>query len=139
MAIGYGVAAPKPKPWKRTKAAKKRLSWKRNKTTRDYIFGRERNVCRCCRVRRAETMHEIIFRSRGGKVNCANSIAVCGDGVRGCHGLMQRHEISVEMTPYGAEETLTFTATTKPAADWIRCRVGESIESPPMLAIEQLV
>lgn len=38
-------------------------------------------------------MHELKPRSLGGKESRDNSIAVCGDGVRGCHGLLQRKEI----------------------------------------------
>lgn len=129
-------ALKKPEPRMRSNGRKKREHWKRQRNTRDYIFGRERNRCRCCRFRQADTMHEIIFRSRGGKVNCANSIAVCGDGVRGCHGFMQRHEIGVEMEPEGAEGTLMFTATSAAAADWMRIPVGHTIESFPMRVVE---
>lgn len=136
MAIGYGVECPKPEPRKRTKGRRKRESWKRQRTIRDLVFIRERYLCRCCRVRSAETMHEIIFRSRGGKVHLGNSIAVCGDGVQQCHGFLQRHEIAVSMQPRGAEDVLSFTAKTQAAADWMRIKVGESIESAPMVTVE---
>lgn len=63
------------------------------RAVRAYVFEREDGVCRCCGWRPARSMHEVRFRSHGGKVSRANSIAVCGDGVRGCHGLLQRHEI----------------------------------------------
>jgi hypothetical protein len=78
---------------------------------RAYVFEREKGICRCCGYMAAESMHEIIFRSQGGLVSPENSIAVCGDGVRGCHGKLQRHEIKVRMGSKrkGAEGFLAFS------------------------------
>lgn len=56
------------------------------------VFARDGGRCRCC-GRPATSMHELRPRSLGGAVSLANSIAVCGDGVQGCHGRLQRHEI----------------------------------------------
>lgn len=120
------------------KARKKRDKVRTAADVRVYVFGRERNVCRCCRKRRAESMHELKFRSQGGKVSKKNSIACCGDGVRGCHGFLQRHEIEYYAGPNGAEATLTFFMP-KPcpsAADWLGIESHESIESAPMLEYE---
>lgn len=104
---------------------------------RAYVFARERDLCRCCRCRPAESMHEMRFRSLGGKVGRKNSIAVCGDGVRGCHGLLQRHEIDWSaVTASGAEGTLLFTAMTGPAADHLKVAIGEVIESKVFVEIE---
>jgi len=64
---------------------------------RRYVFEREKGICRCCGVQAAETMHEMRPRSLGGLISRENSIAVCGDGVRGCHGQLQRHEITVRI------------------------------------------
>lgn len=58
------------------------------------MFERENYRCRCCGAR-AESMHEILPRGRGGKVSRENSVALCGDGVRGCHGKCQRYEIRI--------------------------------------------
>lgn len=90
------------------KARRKREKFKTTAEVRVYVFGRERNICRCCRKRAAESMHELKFRSQGGKVSKKNSVAVCGDGVRGCHGMLQRHEIEYFAGPNGAEAALTF-------------------------------
>lgn len=68
---------------------------------RCQVFERERGICRCCGVLAAETMREIRPPSLGGTVCTQNSIAVCGDRVRGCYGKLQRHEITVEMEHKG--------------------------------------
>lgn len=127
-----GFAYPKPEPCK-AKKARERVAYRDHvKAVRDYVFGRERGICRCCRVRHAESMHELVFKSRDGKVQRKNSVAVCGDGVQGCHGLLQRHEVIFGGSQRGAESTLTFTPTTQRAADHLRVKVGETIVSPLM-------
>lgn len=104
---------------------------------RAYVFARERDVCRCCRKRRAESMHEIVFRSQGGKISRKNSIAVCGDGVRGCHGFLQRHEIYVNFgAMVDAEAELLFQPATQAAADWVCVGLREVIASPLMVEME---
>lgn len=110
MAIGYGQPAPKGETRKRIKGRAKRAASKVTKSVRAYVFEREKGICRCCGCMAAESMHEIVFRSQGGKVSPENSIAVCGDGVRGCHGRLQRHEITVRMHSKrkGAEGFLAF-------------------------------
>lgn len=126
------------KPERRAKA-KARLERKRVKgvhEVRMYVMGRERYRCRCCRLRTANSLHEIQFRSQGGKVSRRNSIAVCGDGVNGCHGFMQRHEVSVSIGLEGAEGDLKFTPHTQAAADWMRVKAGETVESPIMQYVE---
>ena len=110
MAIGYGVAAPKGESRKRIKGRQKRAAAKVVKDVRAYVFEREKGICRCCGCMAAESMHEVVFRSQGGTVSPENSIAVCGDGVRGCHGKLQRHEITVRFGSKrkGAEGFLAF-------------------------------
>jgi hypothetical protein len=93
---------------------------KGNKSIREYVFEREQGICRCCRIRKAESMHELRFRSLGGKVSKRNSVALCGDGVQGCHGLLQRHEIDFACDIEGAEGLLKFQPKTQRAADWMR-------------------
>jgi hypothetical protein len=124
--------------------AKARAKRKRERTKgvgaiREYVFARERDICRCCRKRRAESMHEITFRSQGGKVSKKNSIAVCGNGTAGCHGYIQHHEIEVGTDTrlgLGAEGTLAFVAKTRAAADYMAIQVNELIESPVMVDME---
>ena len=123
-------------PRRIAKARKKRAHAMTVADVRAYVFARERDLCRCCRKRRADSMHEIIFRSQQGKISKTNSIAVCGDGVRGCHGFLQRHEIDVFRGPRGAEETLTFSSQTPHASDWLGLKDDESIESSPMVNLE---
>lgn len=132
---------PKHVPRKKAKAKKGRVQIKGTHEIHDYVFGRERQMCRVTRPQRAESMHELRPRSLGGKVSRKNSVAVQGDGVNGIHGLLQRHEIGYEFeTPeIGAEGTVIFTAFTQAAADAMRVKVGESIVSAPMVVMEAAV
>lgn len=109
-------ALVKPEPRKRTKGRRTRQQSAHVAAVRAYVFAREGGVCRICGLRRAESMHEIRPRSLGGRVSRENSIAVCGDGVRGCHGLAQRHEIHVEGD---AEQVLDISAATARARAWL--------------------
>lgn len=81
-------------------------------------------------------MHEVLFRSLGGKVSKTNSIAACGDGVNGCHGFAQRNEIRYQRGPLGANGTMSFQPVTVAAAEWMRVKVGQWIESPVMAETE---
>lgn len=140
------LSVPNWKPEKREKKAPTRIRTHRKpKAERDaisairqYVFGRERDTCRVCRCRLAQSMHEIVSRGRRGKISRRNSIAVCGQLGNGheCHGKLQRVEISVDASVEGAEGTLKFTAKTSAAADWLKIKVGESIESQPMVQME---
>lgn len=139
MGLG-GVACPKPESRKRAKGRKDRARAQVTKDVRSYVFAREREICRCCRIRRAESMHELRPRSLRGKVSRRNSMAVCGDGVRGCHGFLQRHEITAHSKEQnGTEGTLVFVPISLQAADWLRVGIlgkYRSIESPPMVEME---
>lgn len=129
-------AIPKPEPRKRTKGREKRVKAKTTGEVRQYVFARERNLCRCCRIRPAESMHEIRFRSLGGKVSRTNSIAVCGSGTTGYHGYMQSHQIAVVAWGNGAEGTLTFGPLSPQAIEWMRLAPGQVLESAPMVQVE---
>lgn len=142
MAIDYTnpavFAIPKPEPRKTSQRRDTREQTDRHARIRQYVFARERNICRVTRYLPAESMHELQFRSTGGKVSRANSIAVDGDGTRGIHGMLQRHEITYrfEHDGLGAEGTIIFTAKTQAAADRMRVQIGESIVSAPMSEVE---
>lgn len=98
----------------------------------DYVFAREQDICRCCRIRRADSMHELRFRSLGGKVSKRNSVAVCGDGVRGCHGYLQQNQIGwCGETEAVAEGLLKFQPRTRLAADWMRVERDQWVCSMP--------
>lgn len=138
--IDYSVLAiPKPESRKKTKARAERKESDRVRKVHDYVFARERNICRCCRIRTAQSMHEIRPRSLRGKVSRTNSIAVCGELGNGpeCHGLLQRNEISVDRSDtLGAEATLFFQPKTEAAKDWVRLGDRVGIESPVMRDVE---
>lgn len=130
---------PKGEPRKRTKARKKRVHRGDVAAVRAYVFGRERELCRCCRLRAAQSMHELQSRGAGGKVSKRNSVAVCGElvGVEpSCHTYLQANEIDWEDGPLGADGTLTFIPVTGRAAEWLRVKRLAQIESPVMLETE---
>lgn len=123
----------KPIPRKRLKARAKREKRDKTAEVRAYVFTREQGICRCCRFRRSTSMHEIRFRSNGGKVSRRNSIAVCGDGVQGCHGRLQRHDIrcNIRHDGLGAEGILDFQAHNAESGEWLRVERLHCLESGP--------
>lgn len=139
MAIGYGVECQKPTPRKKVKRREERLKSEKDAKVREYCMGRERGICRCCRLRDAESRHELRFRSLGGKVSKQNCVMVCGDGVNGCHGHLQGHRITYgfEDESLGAQSTVIFTPKGSRAAEWMRIAVGQQIVSPVMRVIEE--
>lgn len=138
MAWGFGTAQPKPEPRKKAKARKLRLHRTHVHDVHDYVFMRERNICRCCRTREAHSMHELLFRSLGGKVSRKNSIAVCGSGTTLCHGFLQRNEIAWAFNDesQGAEAEVMFGAKTEAAATHMRIKLMHCIWSAPMRELE---
>jgi hypothetical protein len=120
----------------RGRRRRKQAQFKRSRTTRALVFEREQHKCRVCRLRRADTMHELIPRSIGGKACLSNSVAVCGDGTRGCHGFCQRYEIVYQGSLEGAEGTLYFTPVTPAAAVWMRTPHNRPVERPANFAME---
>ena len=146
MAIDYSIFAI-PKPPKREKKQPRRIRVKAKPKaerdnitkTREYVFARERGVCRCCRLRRAESMHELISRGAGGKVSKRNSVAVCGQLGNGpeCHGLLQAKRITYTASrPDGAEGTLYFMPMDQGARDWMKLGDKHGLESPTMFTME---
>jgi hypothetical protein len=129
----------KPEGQQKTDEREGRQQSNRVMKIRQYVFARERDICRVTRCLPAESMHELRFRSLGGKVSRENSIAVQGDGVRGIHGFLQRNEITYtfEHPSLGAEGTITFTARSAAAADAMKVGLGESIVSPPLGELER--
>lgn len=130
---GTHVSFPKPEPRARTKGRGDRVKAKGISAIHDYVFDREANICRCCRIRPAQSMHEIVSRGRGGKVSKVNSVAVCGalGNDESCHGQLQRYEIvvRVESLERGAEDVLHFEPRSRASADWLRIPYGQSLAS----------
>lgn len=139
MGPSSGLALHKPERRQKTTDRKKRVKHMSHAEVHDYVFGREREICRCCRKRTADSMHEIQGRGRGGKVSPVNSIAVCGQlvGVEpSCHTYLQQEQIACYGTDRGAEGTLTFEPRSEKAADYMGLPLGDSLESPPMQETE---
>lgn len=138
MVIDYaGFAQPKPIGRKTLKARAKRQHADRVSEVREYVFEREHGWCRCCETREADSMHEIRPRSLGGKVSRHNSIALCGSGTTGCHGLIQSHKVEIEGSQ-DAEQTLHFVPLTNIAADWLKIPLGQQIASAPYPKVAEL-
>lgn len=82
-------------------------------------------------------MHELVFRSLGGKVSRTNSVAVCGSGTTGCHGHLQGHRIAFVDWGMGAEGPLTFHPQTDAACEWMHLKAGQRLYSEPMHFVEE--
>lgn len=76
---------PDPKPPKPYRAS--RQEWERIRA--DLLPA----WCRVCGARRAESLHHVVRRSKSGEDVRANLLPVCGDGVRGCHGLIEARSL----------------------------------------------
>jgi len=139
-AIAKAGGISKGEPRKRRKAREDRQQADKDAEVRVFVFGRERGMCRCCRIRAAESRHELIPRSLGGKVTKRNCIAVCGSvvgAVPSCHTYLQARAIQWgDDMGAGAQGGLWFTPITREAADWLRINVGAVIESQPMSVYE---
>lgn len=75
---------PDPKPDKPYRASANQ--WAR---LRENELGAWCDVC--CRAR-ADSLHHIVRKSQSGDDYAVNLLSVCGDGVRGCHGLIEARD-----------------------------------------------
>ena len=71
------------------KAQKVKAIEAHRKSVKAQVFARDGGKCRVCGGP-AQEMHELVFRSLGGKRSLENSIAVCNYQGRNCHRLLQR-------------------------------------------------
>jgi hypothetical protein len=71
---------------------------KRGKRKRDSRISRDTIArepwCVICEDARSQSAHHIVKRSQGGDDVLANTVGVCGDGVRGCHGRLEAREVN---------------------------------------------
>jgi hypothetical protein len=106
------------------RATRRRAQLVKERGIKDQVLERDGWACRVC-GRRAESVHEIKPKGMGGSrtaVSLENSIAVCGDGVRGCHGKLQRYEVRV----YPASALVT--------NDW---SIGQLVNANELLAFKE--
>jgi hypothetical protein len=137
-----GLLFAKPEPRKKAKERTIQVYADFVGRIRAFVFGRERGICRCCRKRLAESMHELESKGAGGKVSKRNSIAVCGLLVHAspsCHTYLQQNKIGWSGGPRRAQGTLLFWPKTQRAADWLGVKRHERIESPVMREIAESV
>ena len=128
-------------PTARRRAAKRRNQLRGEHLVKIRVRQRDGDVCRCCGTRQAESVHEIVPKSLGGKVSDENSIHLCGDGIRGCHGLAQRNEIRIGAgmgkDDLDAGGSLLGTVFSRAAIRWLKLphitQIGHSffISAPP--------
>lgn len=76
------TCTPDSRPAKRHKASK--AEWEA------IVAHFEFATCVSCGMRH-ESLHHILPRSQGGDDVIANLAPMCGDGTRGCHGLLESH------------------------------------------------
>lgn len=88
---------PKPTPRPITKAVKAKTVESHRRTIKAAVFARDKGKCRVCGGP-AQEMHELRFRSLGGKRSMENSIAACNFTGRNCHRLLQTLCLDVEGT-----------------------------------------
>jgi len=106
------IRLKKPLPRVVTKKIRDKQIEQHRQTVREQVFTRDQGICRCCRAHATE-MHELRFRSLGGKRSLLNSIAVCTalSGGNNCHRMLQTNVISYEFVKpaHGANGPIKFT------------------------------
>ena len=98
---------PQPKPVPRVveQHAKRKDAEQHRRAVKKLVFARDGGKCRVCGASATE-MHELRFRSLGGKRSLENSIAVCTINARNCHRLLQT--LAIEVEGDNAERRLIF-------------------------------
>ena len=71
---------PKPEPWKKVKARRKRQQWKADRAVYQAVDERDGQCCSKCGVFGVHRHHKT-FRSQGGKTTMENIESLC----RMCH------------------------------------------------------
>lgn len=86
------IACPKDGPrWAEQEGARNQAA--RSERKEKTATRQKGTHCWVCKVKPHESVHEVKFKSRGGKAVQDNQIATCGSGTTGCHGACQRHWI----------------------------------------------
>lgn len=112
MAIDYtGFAFGKPTPRVLVKKARKTAESSDEKRIKREVRARDK-FCRVCLYRPSAEVHELVFKSKGGKVSLFNSLGVCAARNSGlCHQLLQTHAIGYcfKQPGRGADGPMTFS------------------------------
>ena len=103
--MALSTACPKPPPRVLEKAKRAKAIEAERIAVKRAVWQRDKATCRVC-GKPAEEMHELRFRSLGGRRSLENSIAVCTWRGHNCHRLLQSHAIEVEGT--NANQRLIF-------------------------------
>jgi len=104
--MALSTACPKPAPRAIEKAKRLKAAEAERVSVKNAVWKRDRAACRVC-GKPADEMHELRFRSLGGRRSLENSIAVCTFRGNNCHRLLQSHAIHVEGA--NANQRLVFT------------------------------
>lgn len=97
----------KPTPKIVLRCDKRKATEKHRREIKSAVFARDKGKCRCCKGV-AHEMHELRFRSLGGKRSLENSIAVCNYRGRNCHRMLQTHVITAEPIVRNANGPIAF-------------------------------
>jgi hypothetical protein len=109
------IRLKKPIPRVVTKKIRDKQIEQHRQTVREQVFARDQGICRCCRAHATE-MHELRFRSLGGKRSLDNSIAVCTAlGGNNCHRMLQTNVITYafKSATRGANGPIVFNVGTR--------------------------
>ncbi|WP_280475457.1 HNH endonuclease [Nocardia asiatica] len=64
--------------------------------TRKLLATRSGGLCERCGIAPAQSVHHRWKRGQGGPWSASNCVALCGDGVRGCHGFAEHNPNAAE-------------------------------------------
>jgi len=101
VAVGFGVACPKPRPLKLEKKERRQKQAATAKDIRDQVWHDAESKCSRCRRRclrqttdplRVGHVHHRIYRSQGGGDDIDNLDLVCGE----CHAKIHAGELESE-------------------------------------------
>lgn len=68
--------------------------------TRQLVAARSGGWCEACGAARSASVHHRRKRSQGGPWSASNCVAVCGDGVRGCHGWAEHNPDAADVAGF---------------------------------------
>lgn len=110
------IARPDPKP-----RARLRLS------SRDYgdlvfRFLMAHRTCELCGKRPSDSFHHVVSRGQGGDDVEANGAALCGDGVRRCHGRVEHSAAARSELRYGLRTESVVYAIERKGLGWFDSR-----------------
>jgi hypothetical protein len=103
---------PHPRPPKREKASRDRWD--------EIRAGFEHATCVSCGLA-VQSLHHCVPKSQGGDDVAENMIPMCGDGTRGCHGILESHAPGWERV---AAAVRVYVLTNRPRCVYVIGKIG---------------